>query len=509
MTLDQTDRPVTVTSDGGEPAESRPPRSAKSRRLGRIALHAAVLLAVAAAGLWAYWANVQPGRPKMDTSMRVTAGATPFPVALATAERRPIAGTVTYTGSVAAFNEEDIYPRVTGRIVEMPVYPGDPVRAGQVVARLDDVELSSRLREAEAMLATAEANRLQMEAELVAARQGILQMEKELAMVDAELAYARAVATRSERLVRTGAISRQEYENDASMAAALEAKREAAGAKLEQMRAMEGAARKKVEAADSMREQSRAAARTAKVVRDYVVIEAPSSGYVVKRLVAPGVLVQPGMALLKIAQIDRVRLQANVGEKDLASIRVGSPVTVTPVGANQRPLTAKVTSVFPFVDQGPRTAIVEATVDNSARRFLPGQYLLMQFSTGDRGDAVTVPRSAVARMGGTSTAWVVKGDRAEPRTITTGLEGPDRVEITQGLAAGERVVVRGREGLYAGARVADVAASKPARPEAPDHKGMPEMGGQGPPKAPSRETPGMPGMPQPTPQPKEGAHGRY
>jgi hypothetical protein len=131
----------------------------------------------------------------------------------------------------------------------------------------------------------------------------------------------------------------------------------------------------------------------------------------------------------------------------------------------------------------------------------------MQFSTGNRGDAVTVPRSAVARMGGTSTAWVVKDDRAEPRTVTTGLEGPDRVEITQGLAAGERVVVRGREGLYSGARVADVAASKPAPPEAADHKGMPEMGGQESPKAPSRE--GMPGTPQPTPQPKEGAHGRY
>jgi multidrug efflux pump subunit AcrA (membrane-fusion protein) len=504
MTLDQTDPSVTVTSDGGEPVESRPPRRAKSRRLGRIALHAAVLLAVAAAGLWAYRANMQSGRPR--ASMRVTAGAAPFPVALATAERRPIAGTVTYTGNVAAFNEEDIYPRVTGRIVEMPVYPGDPVRAGQVVARLDDVELSSRLREAEAMLATAEANRAQMEAELVAARQGIFQMEKELAMVEAELAYARAVATRSERLVRTGAISRQEYESDASMAAALEAKREAARAKLEQIRAMEGAARKKLDAADSMREQSRAGARTAKVVRDYVVIEAPSAGYVVKRLVAPGVLVQPGMAILKIAQIDRVRLQANVGEKDLASIRAGSPVTVTPVGANQPPLTVKVTSVFPFVDQGPRTAVVEATVDNSARRFLPGQYVLMQFSTGNRGDAVTVPRSAVARMGGTSTAWVVKDDRAEPRTVVTGLEGPDRVEIIQGLAAGERVVVRGREGLYAGARVADVAASKPL-PDAVDRTGMPEMGGQEPPTAPSRE--GMPGMPQPTPQQKEGAHERH
>jgi membrane fusion protein (multidrug efflux system) len=126
-------------------------------------------------------------------------------------------------------------------------------------------------------------------------------MEKELAMVEAELGYARGVGARSERLVGVGAISRQEFENDLSMAAGLEAKREAARARLEQARAMEGASGKKLEAADAMIAQSAAALRTATVMRDYVTIEAPSQGYVVKRLVAPGVLVQPGMAILKIA----------------------------------------------------------------------------------------------------------------------------------------------------------------------------------------------------------------
>src|SRR6266545_905769 len=141
------------------------------------------------------------------------------------------------------------------------------------------------------------------------------------------------------------------------MAASTEAKREAAQAKLEQARASETAARKKLEAADSMVAQARASLRTATIVRDYVEIVAPSSGYVVKRLVAPGVLVQPGMVILKIAQVDRVRLQANVGEKDLASIRVGAPVRVTTTASGGAPIEARVTSVFPFVDPGARTAV--------------------------------------------------------------------------------------------------------------------------------------------------------
>ncbi len=427
---------------------------------------AGALVLVAAAAVWAYRANVGSSGSGMDMSMRITSGNTPFPVVLAAVEHGPIAGNVVYTGSVEPFNEEDIYPRVTGRIVEMLVYPGDAVRAGQVVARLDDAELSSKVREAEAMRATSLASRSQMEADLVAAQQGVVQMERELAMVDAELTYARAVIARTERLYNAGAVSRQEYESDRSMAASAEAKRAAALAKLDQARAMEVSARKKVEAADSMVAQSEAAAQTSRIVRGYVEIRAPSAAYVVKRLVAPGVLVQPGMAILKTAQIDRVRLQANVGEKDVALIRVGSPVTVTTAGG-QAPIMARVTSVFPFLDQGPRTAVVEAIVDNPGRRLLPGQYVTMQFVTGESAHALTVSRDAVVRLGSRATVWVVNEDRAEPRDVTTGLEGADRVEVLTGLTGGERVIVEGQDGLYAGARVSAASHTAPSADGAP------------------------------------------
>ena len=106
------------------------------------------------------------------------------------------------------------------------------------------------------------------------------------------------------------------------------------------------------------------------------------------------------------------------------------------------PVVARVTAVFPFVDQGPRTAIVEALVDNAGRRFLPGQYVTMQFVTGERTEALSVPRGAVVRMGGKARVWVVADGRAEPREVTTGLENPERVEITGGLRGDEHVVAR-------------------------------------------------------------------
>lgn len=499
MTLNRVGRDTFLREAGTDGHVQGPPASPRAAHRwypGRRGLaKLAILVVVLAAGAWAYVENVGTRRGAMDMSMRATSGGTPFPVAIGAAERRAIAGTVVYTGNVAAFNEEDIYPRVTGRIVEMPVYPGDRVQPGQLVARLDDVELSSRVGEAEAMAATARANRAQMEADLTAARHGISQMEKELAMVEAELTYTRAVAARSERLVGVGAISRQEYENDRSMAASLEAKREAARAKLEQARAMEASVSKKLEAAEAMVAQGQATLRTAGIVRDYVNIVAPSAGSVVKRLVAPGVLVQPGMPILKIAQIDRVRLQANVGEKDLRSIKVGSPVIVTPVGTGQSPTTTRVTSVFPFVDPGARTAVVEAVVDNAGRRFLPGQYVQMQFVTGQRADAITVPRSAVVRLGGKATVWVVQEDRVQPREVTTGLESADTVEITRGLTGGEPIVVKEQEGLYAGARVAAVGGT-PSTPAAVDR-------GTSAPPTSSSPAPVAPGSP------KGGTHGTH
>lgn len=415
---------LTKTADGG----------------GRL-LKLLVLAVLIAAGAWALYANLRPGRPAMDMDMRLTSGSAVFPVTVAPVERGPITGTVVYTGSVLSFNEEDIYPRVAGRIVEIPVYPGDAIRRGQVLTRLDSVELSSKVKEAEAGLAAAHANRSQM--------------EKELAAVAAESGYARAAADRTERLFVTGLVSRQDFERDRALATAGEARLDATRAKLE--------------SAVSMLAQSEAGLGTVAIVRDYVNIVASNPGYVVKRFVAPGVLVQPGTAILKIAQIDSVRLQANVSEKDVASIRVGTPVLVRTTAAGQPPVTVRVSSVFPFVDQGSRTAVVEALADNTARRFLPGQYVTMQFVIGERAEALTIPVSAVGRMGGTATVWLLKDGHAEPRAVATGLQTAERVEVVEGLMGDERVVVQGREGLYAGARIREL--SDQGTPKGGSHAG--------------------------------------
>ncbi|MEO7716448.1 MAG: biotin/lipoyl-binding protein, partial [Capsulimonas sp.] len=83
----------------------------------------------------------------MDMSaMRPPTGAAP--VSLASVRRGSLDDTVTYTGSVLPFNEQEISPRITGALVSLPVYPGDRVRAGQLIAQLDSAELSAKTQQA-------------------------------------------------------------------------------------------------------------------------------------------------------------------------------------------------------------------------------------------------------------------------------------------------------------------------------------------------------------------------
>jgi RND family efflux transporter MFP subunit len=518
---------------------------------------------VLAAAVGAYVVQRTYGRPAMDMEMTVRGGAdAKVPVTVAQGETAALAATATYPGTVAAYAEEDVYPRVTGRIVAMPVYPGDRVERGQVVARLDEVELGSKVREARAGAAAAEANLGQMEADVVAARHGVVQMEREvttveadlvaaghevhhmgrevtmaeadlvaarhgvgqmereLAMAEAETGYQQAVAARDERLFAKGAVSRQDAESSQAMGAAGRAKVEAARAKVDQAkamavageakvdaarakleqakamivasqarvdgarakvaqaRAMEASAGKKQEAMAAMAAQGQAMLRTAEVVHDYVQIQAANRGYVVKRLVAPGTLVQPGMAILKIAQIDRVRFQANVAERDVARLRVGSPVRVQTPAGESLPLALKVTSVFPFAETSSRTAVVEAVAENPGRRFLPGQYVVMEFELGDRVDVVSVPKGAVQRVGEQTYVWTENNGAASRRPVKLGPADSERVGILDGLRAGETVIVSGHENLYAGAKVAVADARGPApRDVAQATKPMPEMKG--------------------------------
>jgi len=110
-------------------------RRIASREGGSRLLKLVMLVIVLVAAAWALYANLRPDRPAMDMNMRVTSGATPFPVVVVPVERGPIMGTVVYTGSVAPFNEETSTrgsPGGSWRCPCIPAMPCDPGRCWRV-----------------------------------------------------------------------------------------------------------------------------------------------------------------------------------------------------------------------------------------------------------------------------------------------------------------------------------------------------------------------------------------
>jgi multidrug efflux pump subunit AcrA (membrane-fusion protein) len=529
------------------------------------------------------------------------------PVAIETAEPRLFATTVTYSGSVVAFNDAEIYPRVTGTIAKLDVYPGDRVRAGQVVARLDSAELSSRANEAaaareaaghDAMIASSErqsavaesrsarakadssrdamrdaqaeidlavASREEAEQASEAARSALANAQAAVTAAGADADYWRQEITREEHLFRAKAVSQEELERETAQARAAFARQSQADADVGERTAMLAGARAKTRqaaaaiasararlegslaavqqavadqsAADAntqvkthhiahisaMAQQAIAQERTADIVRDYTVIRAAQSGTVTERLASPGTLVQPGMPILRIQSIDRVRLQANVAEADLQGIRVGSPVTVTSPRDSSLRVHTRVSAIFSAANPQTRTVTVEAIAPNAAGRLLPGQYVVMQIATAQPRLAISVPIEALHRnalrgpfvwtavsagpKGKTVYTCVMHPQVEEDKpghcpicsmklvpkqrggsqtahrvTVAPGASDGSRILVEGGLKEGDLVLIHGTESLNEGDPVTAVEWS---------------AGGPVTLPKPSGDTPAMPGMSMP------------
>lgn len=563
---------------------------------------------------WAVKKYKRPGQmtviesQAMDmTAMKPPVGSVPVATELVSAGS--FSSKVRYTGSVAPINEQNIYPRIEGWLTGLKVYNGDRVRSGQLLAVLNAPDVQNKYSEAayghiaalkeipvsQANLARMWAERNAAKGEVIAAgkdvegararlgasKQMINQAQKELKSAQASLNYWKAEFKREGHLLKSGAVSQQEFDSEQFQMIAAEADVENKQAKVQEAQANAEAAQAEISKAESMVQVSRdrvaaadaalsassgevsqkraaanmagAAQATAASVNDYRQIRAPFDGVVTKRYLSSGVLVTPGTAILNIAQIDKVRLQANVAEQDLGSIRVGAEVIAHIQKGSGRAIRARVTSISPSADQASRTAVVEAIVDNADHSLLPGDFVSMEIATSASTDAITVPTSALTTKDGRDAIWSTRsttkggkityyctmhpevvsdkpglcpkcnmplvkkqaetGKTAHLVYVTLGKTDGDRTEILSGLNSGDEVIYAGNRYLREGDAVtvtkwgANGPDQLPGPPSGASNMKMPGMGGSDnimpgmdmPEKSPSQPTKqddmkNMPGM---------------
>ena len=177
--------------------------------------------------------------------------------------------------------------------------------------------------------------------------------------------------------------------------------------------------------------------------RRTVTIFSPISGYVLARNVTHGEKITADTALFDIANLSRVWVMASVYEYELPFVLPGQKATTTLASLPGEPLPGRVDIIYPTLDEKTRTAQVRLEFDNPRMDLKPGMYAEVQIS-GDLGERLAIPPSAIVDSGTRSIVFVAQGDGYfAPREVRLGLRLPDQVEVLEGVREGERVVASG------------------------------------------------------------------
>jgi HlyD family secretion protein len=229
------------------------------------------------------------------------------------------------------------------------------------------------------------------------------------------------------------------------------------------------AAREAVVAAGEQARQAEAALLTAEENLKDAHIGSPLSGVVVERRVEVGQSVAPGMALLRLLDQSSLKAEFELPETDFGRVAAGMPVAVSVDSFPGRQFTGTVTSINPQVAPLTRTFAVRSEIPNSGGRLAQGMFARVRLSAGSRL-ALAVPRDALQRAPGSGTVYVfvVEGNKAAKRTVKTGADEDECVEVLEGLREGELVVTSGAGRLQSGTPVKIAAGVTGGEPQAED-----------------------------------------
>lgn len=169
---------------------------------------------------------------------------------------------------------------------------------------------------------------------------------------------------------------------------------------------------------------------------------APRDGIVLERNAIEGMRAQPGDVLFRIADHSTVWAVVDIAERDLGAIAMGQSATVKARGFPEREFSGKIDVIYPQVNKETRTARLRIELPNPEIELIHDMYVDAEINIGSPDPVLTVPESAVLDAGSRQVVLVEKGaGRFEPRDVKLGHRGGGYVEVREGVAAGEPVVV--------------------------------------------------------------------
>jgi RND family efflux transporter MFP subunit len=347
---------------------------------------------------------------------------------------RPVAQRLTLSSELVPFQEIEVYAKEAGYVKELNVDYGSHVRKGQIMAVLEVPELQAQLDEDKA---------------------AIRAQQDQVARAESEVGRAKAqhnmVHLQYQRLAgvakaKAGLVAQQEVDDAEGKDLAAES----------QMDAAKGT----YQGAQSQLVVAQAKLSHDQALYDYSKITAPFDGVVTQRYANLGALMQAGTTstqatpLVRLSDESLYRLVIPVPESDVKYIHVGDPVAVRVPSLNDLTVRGKVARFSVDVSGATRTMHTEVDIPNANGKLIPGTYAEADIMLGNNPAALVVPLQAIDRQGDQTSVMVVDPDnRIQIKQVTLGIQMPDYVAVTNGLAAGEQVVVTDRSGLKTGQTV--------------------------------------------------------
>ncbi|MEY2874973.1 MAG: hypothetical protein RLZZ373_2344 [Pseudomonadota bacterium] len=385
---------------------------------------AALLIVAGAAGGTYWWLKKTPAAADAPMAAGSAPGGAsaaaggrggPQTVGVALAQQRDVPVSIEAAGSVVALDSVEIRPLTTGVVTEVEVKEGQPVKRGALLFKLDDRAERANLEKAKAQLAKDKATQADIERQL-----------------------ARAKELFEQNFIARNAVDTLQTQLDAQLAA---------------VRA------------------SQAGIQSSEVALSNNVLKAPMSGRAGAVNVVKGSLVQPGgAALVTLTQMDPIGVSFTLPEAQLGLLRKadkdlskegGVPLTVQTPGERRGQPAAALPGHVSFIDSGvdasTGTIRVKGTLVNEGRQLWPGQYVTVKLTLRTVKDAVIIPQAAVIVRGNERSVYTVDAE-GKAQLVPVQMRQPlGEQVVVEGVAAGDKIVVEGKQNLRPGTAVKEVA----------------------------------------------------
>jgi HlyD family secretion protein len=349
---------------------------------------------------------------------------------------------VTAPATVFPREQANVSARITAPIRELRARKGDAVAAGQVLAILENRDLTAQYQEAEAAVADAEAN-------LQKTVGGTVPTDVERARGQVETARAALDQVqknydRRRTLFAQGAIPQKDLLQTETELATAKANNEVARRSLDLLQRQSGAGDIAMAKARVQQAQARLAAANANL--QYTELRSPSRGTITEQFQYPGDMAGPGTPTYTVMDLSTVTARAQIPEGSSGSVQRGQTCTFAGADDNVPAAKGRVTVVNRAVDPARRTLEVWCEIANPPTSLRAGVFGSVSVETASISGAVVVPAAGVQLNEGTATgvAFVVDDKRiAHRREVQVGVRHQDRIQIRSGVKAGEQVVIEG------------------------------------------------------------------